>query len=217
MLVLAQVITHFGHPVSYLRWRQRQDQRLPENPPDSLRQPHFLPNPCRSSVNFRLLQPIDSAEITESNVSPDKRARLSTTGPQCEICSLISASCRSSSCSLSRADSYIFDAVSSGIGDLYKNIHVMSIVISLTFTLFTPCHPDRKPNDPERKRRGCEAEWRDPDTLSSATPHQGALPRHVPAKSHRFQKSGQRFHNQFQPATQNLYQARGGADIYVCG
>ena len=40
------------------------------------------------------------------------------------------------------------------------------------------CHPDRKPNDPERSRRGCEAEWRDPDIMSRAMPHQGVLPRH---------------------------------------
>ncbi len=30
------------------------------------------------------------------------------------------------------------------------------------------CYPDRKPNDPERSRRGREVEWRDPDNLSCA-------------------------------------------------
>src|SRR5882724_1239918 len=61
--------------------------------------------------------------ISGSTVSPNSRASCSTIGPQCEICSLISVSCRSSSLSLSLADSYIFVAVSSGITHLYNNVH----------------------------------------------------------------------------------------------
>ena len=67
-------------------------------------------------------------------------ASCSTIGPQCEICSLISVSCFSSSRNLSRADSYIFKAVSSGIKHLYTNVHKMSIVIS---PLFIQCTPAR--------------------------------------------------------------------------
>src|SRR5882724_3844683 len=74
--------------------------------------------------------------ISGSIVSPDSRASRSTIGPQCEIWSLISVSCRSSSLSFSLADSYIFVAVSSGIMDLYKNVLIMSIVISHIFTIF---------------------------------------------------------------------------------
>jgi hypothetical protein len=52
----------------------------------------------------------------------------------------------------------------------------------LFFDNSIPCHPDREPSDPERSRRGSKAEWRDPDTLSCAMPHQGVLPMQSAAK-----------------------------------
>jgi hypothetical protein len=39
--------------------------------------------------------------------------------------------------------------------------------------LFNPCHPDRA-----RATGGSKGEWKDPDVVSFATPHQGVLARH---------------------------------------
>jgi hypothetical protein len=50
----------------------------------------------------------------------------------------------------------------------------MSTHNSHIFTIYL-CHPDRKPNDPERSRRGREVEWRNPDTLSRAHAASGTL------------------------------------------
>src|SRR5579859_7721026 len=99
--------------------------------------------------------------ISGSSVSPVSRASCSTIGPQCEICSLASVSCRSNSRSLSLADSYILNAVSSAIMILYNNINFMSIVYFINIHTFYPLSSRPKPSDPERKPQGREAEWRD--------------------------------------------------------